>query len=67
MNYVESCKDGLIQMILQNGLLCIQFEEDEDQDDWGHFVSAGNTLQQLSRLIKNDIMQPVLSFVDERI
>ena len=38
MNYVESCKDGLIQMILQNGLLCIQFEKDEDHSDVEEFT-----------------------------
>ena len=67
MNYVESCKESLIQMILINGLLNIQFDEDEDEDDWGHSVSAGNCLQKLALLIKNDIMEPVLKFVDERV
>ena len=40
MNYIDSCKDSLIQMVL-NGILMVNFEEDEDEDDLGHFMSAG--------------------------
>jgi len=40
MNYVDSCKENLIPMIL-NGLLVINFEEDEEEEDWGHAISAG--------------------------
>jgi importin subunit beta-1 len=39
-NYVASCSLSLIEMILQ-GLTIINFEDDEDEDDWGHSVSAG--------------------------
>jgi hypothetical protein len=42
-------------MILQ-GLSVVNFEEDEDEDDWGHSISAGCCLQALSILIKNDVM-----------
>lgn len=44
MNYIDSCKESLIQMVL-NGILMINFEEDEDDDDLGHFMAAGNCLQ----------------------
>lgn len=37
-NYVEGCKDELIQLILR-GLLIV--EEDEEEEDWGHGLSAG--------------------------
>ena len=59
MKYIESCQESLIQMVL-NGISMINFEQDEDDDEMGHFIAAGNCLQQLSQLIKNDILQPVL-------
>ena len=34
----------------------VNFEEDEDEDDWGHAVAAGICLQHLAPLIKNDVM-----------
>jgi hypothetical protein len=40
MNYIDTCKDNLIQLVL-NGLMVVNFEEDEDEDDWGHAVAAG--------------------------
>ena len=62
MNYVDSCKESLIQMILQ-GLMVINFEEDEEEEDWGHFISSGYCLQKLAVLIGNDVMQPVVNYV----
>jgi len=38
-NYIESCKDLLLVMVLQ-GLTIINFEEDEEDDEWGHALSA---------------------------
>jgi len=38
-NYIEGCKDQLLQLVL-NGLLIINFEEDEDDDEWGNALSA---------------------------
>jgi len=61
-NYIESCKDQLIVMVLQ-GLLVITFEEDEDDDEWGHALSAACCLQKLSILLTNHVMQPVVTFV----
>lgn len=49
-------------MILQ-GLTIINFEEDEDEDDWGHSVSAGCCLQALAGLIRSEVMKPVIDFV----
>ena len=66
MNYVVSGKDSLIQLILR-GLLVTNFEEDEDGEDWGHALSAGTCLQKLAVLIGNDVMRPVLDYVDANI
>jgi hypothetical protein len=41
----------------------INFDEEEDEDDWGHSVSAGCCLQALALLIKIEVMQPVINFV----
>ena len=38
-NYIETCKDQLVIMVL-GGLMIINFEEDEDDDEWGHALSA---------------------------
>lgn len=61
-NYVSSCAPSLINMIL-HGLMVINFEEDEDEDDWGHSVSAGCCLQALALLLKTEVLQPVIDFV----
>jgi len=62
MNYIASSKDSLIPLILR-GLLVINFEEDEDGEDWGHAISAGCCLQKLAVLIGSDVMQPVIDYV----
>ena len=61
-NYIELCKDHLITMVLQ-GLLMINFEEDEDDDEWGHALSAACCLQKLSILLCNHVMEPVVQYV----
>lgn len=38
-NYMGMCKTDLLQLIF-DGLLKINFEEDEDDDEWGHALSA---------------------------
>ena len=62
MNYVSRSKDSLIPLILR-GLLVINFEEDEDGEDWGHAISAGCCLQKLALLIGSEVMQPVIDYV----
>lgn len=66
MNYIDSCTDSIIKLILQ-GLSIIDFEEDEEGEDWGHAISAGCCLQKLALLIGNNVMQPVFTYVSENI
>lgn len=50
MGYVRSCADNLLDLILE-GLCIINFDEDDDDEDWGHALSAACCLQKLSILI----------------
>ena len=38
-NYINECKSDLLGLIFA-GLLKINFEEDDDDDEWGHALSA---------------------------
>lgn len=60
--YIEKCKDQLITLALQ-GLMVINFEEDEDDDEWGHALSAACCLQKLSLLLGNQVLSLVVQFV----
>jgi hypothetical protein len=59
---MSACKNDLLQLIFE-GLLKITFEEDEDDDEWGHSLSAACCLQRLSVLLGNELMDPVVSYV----
>lgn len=37
--YIDQCKGELLELIFA-GILAINFEEDEDDDEWGHSLSA---------------------------
>lgn len=44
--------------------MIINFEDDDDDDDeQGHMMSAAITLQKLSILLGNDVMDPVINYV----
>jgi hypothetical protein len=44
--------------------MIINFEdEDDDDDEFGHLMSSATTLQKLSILLKNDVMDPVINYV----
>jgi len=49
------------------GLLKINFEEDEDDEVWGHSLSAACCLKILAQLLKDDVMDPVVQFVSANI
>ena len=42
------------------GLLQIHFEEDEDDDEWGHSLSATCCLQKMSLMLKDEVLSPVI-------
>ena len=65
-NYIEPAKTELITMILQ-GLTVINFEEGEDDDDWGHALSAAFSLQMMAQLLENHVLGPVVQFVTANI
>ena len=65
-NYMATCQTDLLQLIFE-GLLKINFEEDEDDDEWGHALSAACCLQRLSVLLGNDVMDPVVTYVAQYI
>jgi hypothetical protein len=39
MKYIEQYKNELLLLIFQ-GLLVINFDEEDDNDEWGHALSA---------------------------
>lgn len=45
------------------GILAISFEEDEDDDEWGHSLSALCCLQKFALLLKEEITETVVKFV----
>jgi len=49
------------------GLCIINFDQDDDDEDWGHALSAGCCLQKLALLIKNDVMDRVINFASTNI
>lgn len=65
-NYIHNTKTQLLQLVFQ-GLLKINFEEDEDDDDWGHALSAACCLQKMSLLIKDEVLDPVIVFFSQNI
>lgn len=48
---------------MHKGLLVIEFEEDEDDDEWGHALASAYCLKKLALLLKNDVMDNVVQFV----
>ena len=66
MGYIRGCYENLLQMILQ-GICMVSFEEDDEDEDWGHSLSAACCLQKLSILIGNDIMDTVVGFAAQYI
>lgn len=66
VGFIHSCKESVIQLILE-GLQIITFDVDDDDDDWGHAISAGCCLQKLALLIKNDVMEQVIAFSSTKI
>jgi hypothetical protein len=65
-NYIENCKDALLMLVL-SGLMVINFEEDEDDEELGHALSAACCLQKFSLLLGNHVMDPVVAFVANNI
>lgn len=45
------------------GILTISFDEDEDDDEWGHSLSAACCLRKFALLLENEITEPVVKFV----
>ena len=64
--YVAGCKAQLLSQVKQ-GLLNITFEEDQDDDEWGHALSAACCLQKLAQLLKNEVIVEVVAFVTQHI
>ena len=52
---------------MNQGLLNITFEEDQDDDEWGHALSAACCLQKLAQLLKNEVIVEVVAFVTQHI
>ena len=50
-----------------SGLMVITFEEDEDDEELGHALSAACCLQKFSLLLGNHVMDPVVQFVASNI
>ena len=62
LKYIEKCQEHLVPLVLQ-GLMIITFGEDEDDDEWGHALSAACCLQKLSILLGNNLLNLVVQFV----
>lgn len=63
MDYIDKCKNDLIELVLQGLLILSDDEEDVDTEEMGPCIAAGNCLQALALLIKNDIMDLSIKFV----
>lgn len=61
-DYIASTQNQLLELVLE-GLKVITFEEDEDDDEWGHALSAACCLQKMALLMGNYVLQPVVEFV----
>lgn len=66
VGYINRCYDALLDLVLE-GLLIIDFDEDDDDEDWGHALSAACCLQKLSILIKDSVFPKVISFASANI
>ena len=64
INYIRGSADSLIDLILK-GLSIITFDEDDDNEDWGHSLSAAVCLQKLALLLKNDVLAKVVDFASK--
>lgn len=63
LDYIGQCKEALIELVLQGLLILNEDEEDVDTDEQGPCIAAGNCLQALALLIRNDIMDLAIKFV----
>ena len=61
-SYIDQCKGDLLELIFA-GMLTITFEEDEDDDEWGHSLSAACCLRKFALLLEHQILEPVVKFV----
>ena len=57
--YIQRCKDQLLNIITQ-GLLVITFDEDQDDEEWGHALSAACCLQKVALLLKSEVIDQVI-------
>ena len=53
--------------LITQGLLVINFDEDQDDEDWGHALSAACTLQKVALLLKSEVIDHVITFVTANI
>lgn len=65
--YIAQGQTNLVQLLLT----CIQKitieDEDAEDDEWGVALSSGCCLKAISMVIKNDVIPPVISFVEANI
>lgn len=60
-------KEQLLPLLLQS-IQKIQIEDEDDEDDeWGVALSSGCCLKAVSLVIKNEVVGPVLAFVEQNI
>ena len=64
--YIDSCKALLLNLVTQ-GLLVINFDEDQDDEEWGHALSAACCLQKVALLLKSEVIDHVITFVTANI
>jgi hypothetical protein len=53
--------------LIFSGICAIDFEDDEDDDEWGHSTSAIVCLQKFALLLENEVIDPVTKFVAGKI
>ena len=49
------------------GICKIDFDEDDDADEWGTALASASCLQAFAQAIKDEILTPVVTFVAEKI
>lgn len=65
--YIDKGQGHLVGLLLE----CIQNvmleDEDQEDDEWGVALSSGCCLKAVATVIKNDVIPPVLAFVEKNI
>jgi importin subunit beta-1 len=67
VGYINQCNTQLVSLLLQCTQKLNKDGDTDDTEDWGVALSAGCCLDKVAQLLKNEIMNPVITFVASNI